>query len=105
MAVLAGTIIALVWLAASAVWGFMVLMGGVMANDSGAVASERHAALLAIMMAGVVAAALAGPAAGCAIFWSDARRPLLWTCGALLAGGLALQIYAWRAFVAAAAMR
>lgn len=101
MAVLAGALLALVWLAASAAWGFMVLMGGAMANDSGAVAPERHATLFALMLVGVVAAALAGPAAGCAIFWTDMRRPLLWAFAALLGGGLALQIHAWRAFSAA----
>lgn len=102
MAVLAGALLSVLWLAASAIWGVMVFMGGVMANDSGAVAPERHATLLAIMLGGVLAAALAGPAAGCAIFWTEMRRPLLWTFGALLIVGVALQVFAWRSFTAAA---
>ena len=76
-----------------------------MANDPGAVVSERHAALLAIMMAGVRRGGLAGrPAAGCAIFWTTRAVPLLWTsarcCRRPGAAGLA-----HGAAFAAAAMR
>lgn len=103
MAVVGGVVFMLVWLAASGVWTLMAVMGGLMANDSGAVASDRHGALLVLMLSGVAAVALAGLAAGFAFFLHDMRRTLLIAFAALLIGGVAVQAYAYRAFTAAAA--
>lgn len=103
MAVLGGVLFMLLWLGASAVWTLMAVMGGLMANDSGAVASDRHAVLLVVMLVGVAAAALAGVAGGLAFFWNDMRRPLIIGFVALLVGGLGMQAYAYRAFTSAAA--
>jgi hypothetical protein len=98
----AAIILALGWLAASALWGALALMGGVMANDAGRAPSETHARLVGLMLVGIVAAGLAGPVAGAAVFFEDARRPLLWAAALLLAGGLGLQASAWFAFSRAA---
>lgn len=103
MAALGGILFMLLWLAASAAWTLMAVMGGLMANDSGAVASDRHAFLLVVMLAGVAAASLAGVAGGLAFFWSDMRRPLAIGFVALLVGGLGLQAYAYKAFTSSAA--
>lgn len=103
MAALGGILFMLAWLAASAVWALIAVMGGLMANDSGAVAPDRHAFLLVAMLIGVVAAALAGVAGGFAFFWNDMRRPLVIGFVALLAGGVGMQAYAYKAFTSAAA--
>ena len=102
MATLGGLLFMLAWLVASAVLTLMVVMGGLMANDSGAVAPDRHAVLLVVMLVGVAAAALAGVAGGLAFFWTDMRRPLAIGFVALLLGGLGLQAFAYKAFTAAA---
>ena len=105
MAVFGGIVFTLVWLAASAVWTLMAVMGGLMANDSGAVAADRHSSLLTLMLVGVAAAALAGVAGGFAFFMQDMRRMLLIAFVALLVGGVGLQVYAYRAFSSAAAQK
>ncbi|MFO1169090.1 MAG: hypothetical protein U1E19_13475 [Rhodoblastus sp.] len=102
MAVFGGIVFILVWLAASAVWTLMAVMGGLMANDSGAVASDRHAMLLTVMLVGVAAAGLAGVAGGLAFFWHDMRRALVIAFVALLVGGVGMQAYAYKAFTSAA---
>ena len=102
MAIFGGILFILVWLGASALWTMMAVMGGLMANDSGAVASDRHAVLLTIMLVGVAAAALAGVAGGLAFFWQDMRRGLVIAFVALLVGGVAMQAYAYKAFTTAA---
>ena len=92
MAVFGGIVFILAWLVASAVWTLMAVMGGLMANDSGAVASDRHAMLLTIMLVGVAAAALAGVAGGLAFFWQGMRRGLGLALVALLVGGVGMQV-------------
>jgi len=105
MATVAGVLFVLAWLAASAVWTVMAVMGGLMANDSGAVAADRHSSLLMMMLAGVAAAVLAGVAGGFAFFMQDMRRMLLAAFAVLLIGGLGLQAYAYKAFSSAAAQK
>ena len=105
MAIVGGIVFVIGWLAASAVWTVMAVMGGLMANDSGAVAADRHATLLTIMLSGVAAAALAGVAGGIAFFMQDMRRTLIIAFVALLVGGVGLQAYAYKSFASAAAQK
>ncbi len=105
MATVAGIAFMLVWLAASAVWTLLAVMGGLMANDSGAVAADRHSSLLALMLAGVAVAALAGVAGGLAFFMQDMRRTFVIAFVALLVGGVGMQGCAYRAFTSAAAQK
>lgn len=102
LAVIGGVAFIAVWIVASLVWGMMVFMGGAMANDAGRVSSERHTALLAMMMLGVAIVGLAGVPGGLALFWSDIRPLLLWTFGGMVVAGAAMQALAAWLFLAAA---
>ena len=92
-----------IWLAGAAVWAVMSLMGGVMANDAGRVAAERHTVLLVVLMIGEILVALAGISGGSAIMVPALRSTLWWTFAGLLVVGLALQIGAVWGFLSAAA--
>jgi len=102
LAVVAGVALIVVWVVASLAWGAMVFMGGVMSNDAGRVSSDRHAALLALMMLGVALVGLAGVPGGLALFWSDMRPLLLWAFGGMVVAGAAMQGLAAWLFLASA---
>lgn len=93
-----GLIFIVLWLAGAFVLGTMKLMASVMANDSGAASPDAHMTLIGGMMAGQILTGLAGIPAGLAFSWRSWRKRLLWTFGALLIVGLAIQILSFTSF-------
>lgn len=93
-----GLIFIVLWLAGAFVLGAMNLMASVMANDSGAASTDAHMTLIGGMMAGQILTGLGGIPAGLAFFGLSWRKRLLWTFGALLIVGLAIQILSFTSF-------
>jgi hypothetical protein len=93
-----GLIFMAFWLAGAFVLGTMKLMASVMANDSGAASADAHMTLIGGMMIGQILTGLAGIPAGLAFFWRSWRKRLLWTFGALLIVGLAIQTLSFTSF-------
>ena len=102
LAMLGGVAFVVIWLAACGLWAMMSLMGGVMANDAGTVSSNRHATLLVVLFVGEAIVAIAGVVGGAAFFLPAMRATLWWTFAGLLVLGVGAQIWAVRAFLAAA---
>lgn len=100
--ILLGFAFILVWLAASIAWGALLFMGGVMANDAGRAAAGDHARALGLALFGAVLVGLAGAPGGLAFIVAAHRAALVWAFVALLVAGLALQVYAFWSFAAAA---
>lgn len=97
-----GIVFIVIWLTVAAAWAVLSLMGGLMANDSGAVSSDKHGMMLAWMLVGEILVALAGIPAGLAFFLSGHRSLLLWSFAGLLVAGLAIQGWALWSFFSAA---
>lgn len=102
LSVVAGIVFIVVWLAAAGAWAVASAMGGLMANDAGRVAADRHLLFLVVLFAGEAAVALAGIAGGTAFFLPALRSTLWWSFAALLVVGAALQIWALWSFFSAA---
>ena len=103
VALAGGVILLLVWLAASAVWFVMSMMGGLMANDSGAVSSGAHGTLLLGLLLGQILTTLAGILGSTGLFWPARRRRLLVIALVLLLAGISAQVASFQWFAASAA--
>lgn len=97
-AVIGGGLFIAIWLAAAVTLGALKLMGGLMANDSGAASGNAHLGLLAGLMGGQLLTGLAGIPAGLAFFWQAKRKVLLWTFAVMLVTGIAVQVAAFYSF-------
>lgn len=100
---LGGLAFVVVWLGAAALWAVTSLMGGLMANDAGRLAADRHTGLLLVMLVGEILVGLAGIVAALAIALPTHRAGLLRNFAVLLALGLLAQAWAIWSFVTAAA--
>ena len=76
-----GLIFIVGWTSVHIIWAYLSLMGGLMANDSGAKSSGSHGAFILGLMAGEALTALAGIPAGLAFFWAPMRKKLLMAVG------------------------
>ncbi len=90
------------WLAVSALWFMMSMMGTLMANDSGSASSGDHVTLIMGMIAGQGMTALAGIAGGLAFFMRRRRKLLVSLFAILLAAGGLCQYGAFQSFVSSA---
>jgi hypothetical protein len=97
-----GVLFIILWLVGAGAWAVASVTGMAMANDSGAVAPDRHATLFLILLAGEFIAALAGVPGGLAFFWASWRGFLAGAFAVLLVLGAGLQIYALWSFARAA---
>lgn len=89
-----------VWLGLAAVWFVMSLMAGVMANDSGTVDSNFHAAMLITLMLGELIVAIAGVLGGASFIATGVGASLWKAFWILLAVGVLMQVAAIGLFLA-----
>jgi hypothetical protein len=80
--IVGGILIALVWIGAGALMVPFLLMGLLMANDSGAATAERHMGLIAAVLSGHGLLTLAGVPLGLTFFWRGRRK---WCAAGFLA--------------------
>lgn len=100
--VIAGVLFIVLWFASAAVWAFMSMMGGLMANDAGKASTDRHLTLLIFLAAGELMTAVAGLPGGLAFFWISHRASLIWWfAGLALTGGVMQVLAVWSFFSAA----
>jgi hypothetical protein len=84
-----GVAFILLWLAGSIVASSMMLMGTLMANDSGEASSDAHLALVVGVFLGQVLIGISGIPGGLAFFWRRRRRLLVSSFVGLLIVGAA----------------
>lgn len=99
--VVLGVLFILGWAAVSVVLITMSLMGTLMANDSGAAASDRHSSLILGVLLSQIVTGLAGIPAGLAFFWRSRRKLLLCLFAILLILGILGQVGSFMAFMPA----
>lgn len=75
--ILAGSFFMLIWLAGSVAGAGLMLMGSLMANDSGQATPESHMTLIVGVFLGQVLIGLSGIPAGLAFFWRGRKKLLL----------------------------
>lgn len=102
LALVGGVLLLLIWLGLSAAWFLMSMMGGLMANDSGAASSSAHTGLLGGLVIGQILTTLAGVLGSTGLFWPAKRRRLLLIGLTLLLTGAAIQFGAFHFFMQAA---
>lgn len=102
-ALVGGILLLIGWLIASAVWFFLSMMGGLMANDSGAVSEGTHSGLLLGLVIGQILTTLAGILGSTGLFWPARRKWLMLSGVGMLVAGIAIQVIAFQNFAAAAA--
>lgn len=102
LALVGGVLLLLLWLGLSAAWFLMSMMGGLMANDSGAASSSAHSGLLGGLVVGQILTTLAGVFGSTGLFWPAKRRRFLLTGLSLLLIGSAIQFAAFHFFMQAA---
>lgn len=95
---LAGTALALVWIAGASLVISLSLMGTLMANDAGSVSASAQTRMILLVLGGQILAGAAGIPLGLAIFWRARRRLLVRIFAALLGIGLLLVILGAYAF-------
>jgi hypothetical protein len=86
--ILAGTTVALAWIAGASLVISLSLMGTLMANDAGHVSAAAQTRLILLVLGGQILAAAAGIPIGLSVFWSAQRRRLLRLFAILLGCGL-----------------
>lgn len=88
---LLGILFMIGWLAVSALWFMMSMMGTLMANDSGSASSGDHTMLIVAMILGQGMTSLAGVFAAMAFFMRARRRLFLRLFAILLITGILCQ--------------
>lgn len=100
--IILGIVFLVGWMAVSALWFMMSMMGTLMANDSGSASTEDHTTLIVAVIAGQGMTALAGVFASLAFFVRTRRRLLLCLFAILLVAGGLCQYGSIRAFFSSA---
>lgn len=90
--ILAGLLIATIWIAAATLIVSLSLMGTLMANDSGEVSAAAQTKMVLLVLGGQILAGLAGLPLGLALFWRTRRKLLLRVFAWLLGVGLLLVV-------------
>ena len=96
--ILAGTTLALVWIAGASLVTSLSLMGTLMANDAVSVSAAAQTRMILLVLGGQILAGVAGIPLGLAIFWRARRKLLVRIFAALLATGslfVVLGVYAF----------
>ncbi len=96
--ILAGTTLALVWIAGASLVIPLSLMGTLMANDAGNVSASAQTRMILLVLGGQILAGAAGIPLGLAIFWRARRKLLVRVFAALLGIGLLLVVVGVYAF-------
>ena len=96
--ILAGTSLALVWIAGASLVISLSLMGTLMANDAGNVSASAQTRMILLVLGGQILAGAAGIPLGLAIFWRARRKLLVRVFAALLGIGLLLVVLGVYAF-------
>lgn len=95
-----GVVFMLLWLGGACVLGFMKLIAGVMANDSGSASTDSHLRMITVVMGGQVISGLAGIPGGLAFFSPGKRKKLWGIFFAMLVVGVLVQAAALYLFFA-----
>lgn len=90
--ILAGLLVAAIWIAAATLIVSLSLMGTLMANDSGGVSASAQAKMVLLVLGGQILAGLAGAPLGLAVFWHTRRKLLLRVFAWMLGVGLLLVV-------------
>ena len=90
--ILAGTSLALVWIAGASLVISLSLMGTLMANDAGTVSAAAQTKVVLLVLVGQILAGAAGLPLGLAVFWRARRKLLVRIFAALLGVGLLLVV-------------
>jgi len=90
--ILAGLLLATLWVAAAALVISLSLMGTLMANDAGTVSAEAQTKMVLLVFGGQLLAGAAGLPLGLVVFWGTKRKLLLRLFAGLLGLGLLMVI-------------
>jgi hypothetical protein len=90
--ILAGTSLALVWIAGASLVISLSLMGTLMANDAGTASAAAQTKMVLLVLVGQILAGAAGLPLGLAVFWRARRKLLVRIFAVLLGGGLLLLV-------------
>jgi len=90
--VLAGLLLAAIWIAGATMVVSLSLMGTLMANDAGSAPATAQTKMVLLVLAGQFLAGAAGLPLGLSVFWRAKRKLLLKIFAALLGVGLLLVI-------------
>jgi hypothetical protein len=90
--ILAGLLLAALWIAGASLVITLSLMGTLMANDAGTAPAEAQTSMVLLVLGGQLLAGAAGVPLGLAVFWRTRRKLLLRIFAGLFGIGLTLVI-------------
>ena len=90
--VLAGLLVAAIWIAGASLVISLSLMGTLKANDAGSASAEAQTSMVLLVLGGQLLAAAAGLPLGLAVFWRTRRKLLLRIFAGLFGIGLTLLV-------------